>query len=80
MQARIGATYENMLELVGHTMETINATKPMAVMGKPPVPPEPADEERIRKIQARIGVHGSPDAKKILERWSRGCHQFYVDA
>lgn len=79
VQDRIATMYEDLLEMVGHTMETVNATKPFAYFGKPPEPPLPVDQERIRRIQARVGVHGSPEAKEILERWSRGCSQFYND-
>ncbi|MEX1262711.1 MAG: hypothetical protein WEE66_02055 [Actinomycetota bacterium] len=77
---RITGPYEAMLELVGHTMETVNATKPILVLGEPPQPPEELDTERIRKVQARIGVHGSPEVKAILEHWSKGTSLFYVEA
>ncbi|MGQ0668298.1 MAG: hypothetical protein ACT4PO_01255 [Actinomycetota bacterium] len=80
VQARVASTYEDMLELVGHTMETVNATKPIFVMGQPPEPPEELDKSLIRKVQARIGVHGSPEVKAILERWSKGTSEFHVEA
>jgi hypothetical protein len=80
VQARVAATYEDMLELVGHTMETVSATKPVFVAGEPPTPPEKLEQERIRKVQARIGVHGSREVKSILERWSKGTNVFYAEA
>jgi hypothetical protein len=80
IQERISSTYEDMLELVGHTMETVNATKPILVVGEPPQPPEELETDLIRKVQARIGVHGSAEIKTILERWSKGTSEFYLEA
>jgi hypothetical protein len=80
VQGRVASTYEDMLDLVGHTMETVNATKPIFVIGQPPEPPEELDSALIRKVQARIGVHGSPDVKAILECWSKGTSGFFAEA
>jgi hypothetical protein len=81
VQTRVAATYEDMLEMVGWQMEAIEATKPMIMMGDPPEPPPPPPEtDRIRKVQARIGVHGSRDVKAVLGRWAKRRNEFFNDA
>lgn len=80
VQKRVAATYEDMLEMVGWQMEVVDATKPIFTMGDPPAPPPKPETEHIRKVQARIGVHGSPQAKAILERWAKTRNEFFNDA
>ena len=80
IQRRVAATYEDALEMVGWQMEIVDATKPIFTMGDPPSPPAKPEMEHIRKVQARIGVHGSPQAKSILERWSKKANEFFSDA
>lgn len=78
VQARIASTYEDMLDTVGWVMEIVDATQPIMEPG--PKPPEEPDPERIRRVQARIGAHGSREVKAILERWVRARVAFFVDA
>ena len=80
VQARIVTTYEDMLEMVGWQMEVVDTTKPIFSMDKPPEPPPMPENEHIRKVQARIGVHGSKDAKSILERWAKKRSEFFAAA
>jgi hypothetical protein len=77
VRARVAGVYENMLEMVGWNMEVVNATKPVIGEEKPPAEP---DLERVRRVQARIGVHGSREVKDILERWAKRRQEFYADA
>lgn len=78
--SRIAATYEELLEMVGWRMEVVDATKPIFTVGEPPEPPPKPEDERIRKVQARIGAHGSKEVKAILERWAKRRNEFFTDA
>lgn len=80
LQGRISTVYEDLLDLVGLSMEIVDATKPAMTIGSPPPVPAQAQDEHIRRVQARVGVHGSPACKKILERWSRRIREFFLDA
>jgi hypothetical protein len=60
MQARVATTYEDMFELVNHSMDTVEATKPIAVMGEPPVPPEPVDGQPRVEGDPRALEQGLP--------------------
>lgn len=76
VQARVATTYEDMLEMIGWQMEFVSVTKPIFTSGEPPQPPPEPENERKRRVQARIGVHGSPEVKAILERWSKKVNEF----
>src|SRR5207247_6940824 len=45
-----------------------------------PKPPEAPDTDRIRKMQARIGVHAGRKVKDIVERWAKRRNEFFIDA
>lgn len=80
VQARVASTYEDLLEVVGWQMEVVDVTKPIFTKGQPPEPPPKPENEHLRRVQARIGVHGSPEAKAILERWAKKRTEFFNDA
>jgi hypothetical protein len=80
LQARITGAYEEMLVMVGWQMEVVDVTKPIWSEREPPEPPAEPDKETIRRVQARIGLHGSPEAKQILERWVAVRNTFFGDA
>jgi hypothetical protein len=79
-QARVASVYEELLEMIGWQMEAVDATKPIITMGEPSKPPEAPDTDRIRKVQARIGVHAGRKVKDIVERWARRRNEFFIDA
>jgi hypothetical protein len=80
IQARVASTYEDMMEMVHWQMEVVDATKPFITKGSPPEPPPRPETERLRKVQARIGVHGSREVKTVLERWAMKNNEFFTDA
>jgi hypothetical protein len=69
LQERVRTTYEDMLHTIGWVMELVDAREPIIEYAGSPQPEEP-DMERVRMVQARIGVHGSREVKAIIERWA----------
>lgn len=80
IQARVASTYEDMMEMVHWQMDVVDATKPIFTKGSPPEPPPQPETEHLRKVQARIGVHGSREVKAVLERWAKKRTEFFSDA
>jgi hypothetical protein len=79
IQERVRATYEDMLHMVNWVMEVVDVTQPVFEyegMEKPETP----DIDRVRAVQAKIGVHGSPEVKEILQRWIKRRNEFFVEA
>lgn len=79
VQARVAGAYEDMMEMVHWQMDIVDATKPILASADSKPPDEP-QSERIRKVQARINVHGSQDVKAALERWAERRNEFFIDA
>ena len=79
VQARVAGAYEEMMEMVHWQMDMVDATKPILASGDSKPPDEPGSE-RIRKVQARVNVHGSQDVKAVLQRWADRRNEFFADA
>jgi hypothetical protein len=79
LQERVRTTYEDMLHMTGWVMEIVNATKPIMEFKRSEPPQEP-DMERVRSVQAKIGVHGSSEVKAILEQWAKLRNTFFSEA
>jgi uncharacterized FlaG/YvyC family protein len=79
VQERIANTYEDMLMMLDLVMEIVRATQPILEPGPAP-PPEP-DPQDLRRVQARIGAHGSEELKRIIyERWIPERNAFFSAA
>lgn len=79
VQDRIAGTYEEMLEMTDWVMEIVRATHPILEPG--PEPPSEPDTETVRRVQARIGAHGSPEVKAIIyQEWIPTRNSFFAAA
>jgi hypothetical protein len=79
LQERVATRYEDMMHAINWVMEIVDETKPI-VGYSGQEPPKPPELERLRDVQAKIDVHGSPEVREILDRWAELRREFFTEA
>jgi hypothetical protein len=65
--------------MINWVMELVDARKPIIEYAGSEPPQEP-DMERVRTVQAKIGVHGSREVKATIQKWAKRRNEFFAAA